>query len=144
MCKNRFPIALGAILFTGLFSLDVMADIVIIGNKAMPDDIIDAKTAKKLWLGKTRKLSGVGKVVILDQAKNSSIKDEFYKHVTNKTSAQAKAYWAKIVFTGKALPPKSLSSDQEVIDYVKSNDNVIGYIDSASVNDSIKVLYTIK
>lgn len=144
MCKPGILRKIGMVLLVTAYSAAVCADIVIIGNKSMPDNVIDAKTAKKLWLGKTKKVGDVGKVVILDQAKGSPIKDAFYKSVTNKSSAQAKAYWAKIVFTGKALPPKALSNDQEVIELVRSSSNVIGYVDSSSVDDSVKVLYKVK
>lgn len=144
MCKNRFPGMVGLILSLALLSGRVCADTVIIGNNAMPDGVVDAGVAKKLWLGKMKKLPGVGKVKIVDQAKNSSIRDNFYVSVTSKNRSQIKAYWAKIVFTGKALPPKSLDTDSDVINLVKSSKNVIGYVDSASVDDSVKVLYTVK
>jgi len=129
---------------TLLISSSVYADTVIIGNNSMPDGVVDAAVAKKLWLGKMKKLPGVGKVKIVDQAKNSSIRNNFYTNVTSKNQSQIKAYWAKIVFTGKALPPKSLNTDSDVINLVKSSKNIIGYVDSASVDDSVKVLYTIK
>lgn len=121
-----------------------LADIVVIGNKSIPVDTVDMTTAKKIWLGKLKKLPKVGKVVIYDQAKDSAIRERFYKKVTRKSRSQVKAYWAKIVFTGKALPPKSLDSDADVIEAVKKSNNALGYVDSASVDDSVKVLLTVK
>jgi len=130
-------------LATTLASSKIYADIVIIGNKSMSDNVITTESAKKLWLGKIKKLPDIGKVKILDQAKGSAIKGNFYATLTNKNSTQIKAYWAKIIFTGKAFPPKTVSSDHEVMEMVRNNKNVLGYVDSASVDDSVKVLLKI-
>ncbi len=132
------------VLSATLTSPAVFADIAIIGNKAITTTSITKNTAKRIWLGKTTKLSGAGKIKILDQADDSAIKKNFYKKVTNKNSSQVKARWAKVIFTGKALPPKVVAGDEEVMDAVRNNTNVLGYIDSNSVDDSVKVLLTIK
>jgi len=132
-----------ALLGTSLSSL-AEADIAIIANKASPINNIEQKTAKKLWLGKTHKLPGAGKVKVVDQSGGSDIKEEFYGKLAKKSPDQLKAYWAKIIFTGKAVPPKALSSDKKVLDIVSKNKNTLGYIDSKSVTDDVKVLMTIK
>lgn len=51
-----------------------------------------------------------------------------------------KAYWSKMIFSGKAVPPKELANDAAVKAHVKANPDAVGYIDAASVDGSIKVL----
>jgi len=132
-----------ALLGTTMSSL-AEADISIIANKATPIDNLEQKAAKKLWLGKSHKLPGVGKVKVIDQSGSSAIKEEFYEKLAKKSPDQLKAYWAKIIFTGKAVPPKAFSSDKKVLDTVSKNKNTLGYVDSKSVTDDVKVLMTIK
>jgi len=55
-----------------------------------------------------------------------------------RSSSQVSAYWSKLVFTGKGIPPKEVSNDAQVIDLVAKNPSVIGYIDKASVTDAVK------
>ncbi len=143
MFKTISTSLIGVALVTALASSKIYADIVVIGNKSLPDNVINVESTKKLWLGKIKKIPGIGKVKILDQAKNSAIRNNFYSKLTNKNSTQIKAYWAKIIFTGKAFPPKTVSSDSEVMDMVRKNKKYLGYVDSASVDDSVKVLLKI-
>ena len=51
-----------------------------------------------------------------------------------------KAVWARVIFTGKGLPPKVFDPDAEVKKVVSSNKNAIGYIRASSVDSSVKVV----
>lgn len=51
-----------------------------------------------------------------------------------------KAYWSKLIFSGKAKPLKELSSDSEVLRWMSSTPNAIAYIDASKVDDSVKVV----
>jgi hypothetical protein len=57
-----------------------------------------------------------------------------------RSSSQVSAYWSKLVFTGKGIPPKEVADDAAVVDLVSKNPSVIGYIDKASVTDAVKVV----
>ena len=48
-----------------------------------------------------------------------------------------------MVFTGKTQQPKEVADDAEVIAKVSSDPQAIGYVDSGSVNDSVKVVLKI-
>ncbi len=72
----------------------------------------------------------------------SDVHKEFAKKVLGKSSSQLKAYWAKLVFTGKGTPPKQINSDAEMIKLVAANPNLIGFVNAASVDDSVKVAAT--
>jgi len=60
--------------------------------------------------------------------------------VLKKSASQLKAYWSKLLFTGKGTPPKEIGSDAEMVSLVASNPNMIGFVDAAAVNDSVKVV----
>jgi len=61
----------------------VNAEVVIIGH-AKSGASLDAKTAKKLFLGKTKSVTGMTAVVLVGQIDSSPIKAEFTKKVTKK------------------------------------------------------------
>jgi ABC-type phosphate transport system substrate-binding protein len=71
----------------------------------------------------------------------SSTRTEFVTGILKKSEQQYKAYWAKLLFTGKGNPPKELESSADVKAEVAANKNAIGIIDVADVDDSVKVVY---
>jgi hypothetical protein len=83
-------------------------------------------------------------VTPIDQAKDSPIRDQFYSQIAGKTSQQMHGYWAAQIFSGKSKPPRSVTGDLIVRNMVASNEDVIGYIDSKNVDETVKVLYTLE
>jgi ABC-type phosphate transport system substrate-binding protein len=78
----------------------------------------------------------------IDQPESSAIRGEFYKKVTDKEPAQAKALWSKLVFTGKATLPKEVPSSADVKKAVAADPKAIGYIEKSAVDASVKVVLT--
>jgi len=97
---------------------------------------VSAEQISNIFLGKSNELLGI------DLPDGSPVRDAFYHKVTGKDGAQLKAYWAKLVFTGKAQPLKELASDADVKKFVAGNPTAIGYIDKAAVDGSVKVILT--
>ena len=62
-------------------------------------------------------------------------------NLIDKTNAQVKSYWAKLIFTGKGTPPKEVANSDEVKKLVSTNPNTIGYIDKSHLDTSVKVIY---
>ncbi|KTF16249.1 hypothetical protein [Pseudoalteromonas sp. H105] len=121
-----------------LCSLHAFAEVAVIVNPANSNQL-DANAIKKIYLGKSKSFDDGMKVNPVNQDGNS-VADEFNDKVVGKSGSQLNAYWSKLVFTGKGTPPEKLSNDQAVIDFVSSNKDGIGYIDSAKVTDSVKVI----
>lgn len=122
-----------------LFSQSIYAGTVVIANKANPDASISKKLAKKIFLGK-KSNTGSMEIIPIDQGENSEIRKVFYKKVANKSPEKMKSYWSKLIFSGRAVPLKVINGDAEVIFWISENKNAVGYVDSKSVNDKVKVL----
>lgn len=121
-------------------SFSAFAGVTVIVNTGNAN-AIDQDEIKKIYLGKSKSFADGVKVNSVNQNGNS-IADEFNDKVVGKSSSQLNAYWSKLVFTGKGTPPEKLDYDQAVIDFVSSNADAIGYIDSSKVNDAVKVITT--
>ncbi|MCV2369252.1 type 2 periplasmic-binding domain-containing protein [Roseateles oligotrophus] len=104
-----------------------------IGNPR-PDQIAN------LFLGKTDTLPGSPVLIPIDLPEDSGSRRQFYKAVANRDSAQIKAYWSRIMFTGRAQAPRVLASDAEVKKLVAENAGAIGYIQRSSLDDSVRIL----
>ena len=104
------------------------------------DVTMNSKDVGRLFLGKMKSFPNGDKVIVVDQSDESEVRDEFMSKVLGKTAQQVKAYWSQQIFTGKGVPPKQMRSSSEVKELVSQNPAIIGYIDSSSVDDSIKVV----
>ncbi|MFC6440923.1 phosphate ABC transporter substrate-binding protein [Bowmanella sp. JS7-9] len=120
-----------------LFSASVLAEIAIIVHPSNGDTITQDDISK-LFLGKDKSFPGGAPAVPINQG--GAIGDEFNEKALNKSSTQMKAYWSKLVFTGKGTPPKDAASDEEAKALVAGNPNLIGYIDASKVDGSVKVV----
>ncbi len=114
------------------------AEIVVVTNTANQASRMFSEQAAQFFLGKSNQFTPV------EQGKESAIRREFYQKIANKTLAQVEAVWAKIEFSGKGGLPKSYAGDAAVKKAVAADPNAIGYIDKASVDDSVKVLLTLQ
>lgn len=120
---------------TLVLSAPAFADVVVVVNAANSDAVSKDQIAS-VFLGKSTALTPI------DQADGSAIRGEFYKKVADKDAAQAKALWSKLVFTGKATPPKEVASSADVKKAIAANPKAIGYIEKSAVDASVKVVLT--
>ncbi len=102
---------------------------------------LDAGTISKIFLGKTKSFPDGTKIIAISQ-EGTPAADEFNEKALKKSSSQLKAYWSKLVFTGKGTPPKGVATDGEVIELVKSNPNTIGFISDGAATSDVKVIIT--
>jgi ABC-type phosphate transport system substrate-binding protein len=93
-----------------------------------------------IFLGKTSRFPDGSQAVPIDQIEGSAARDEFYLKFAGKSPAQVKAYWSKIIFTGRGQPPREVSSGLEEKKRVVENPNAIGYIERSLVDGSVRML----
>lgn len=96
---------------------------------------------KGIFLGKKKKLPDGTRAVPVNQPEGSPLYSAFNQKVLGKSDAKLKQYWSARMFSGKGNPPKVVKNDAEVIEHVTSQPGGIGYIDAASADDRVKVVY---
>ncbi len=144
MLRTSKGVGLMLTLLTIVSSGLVRAEVVVIGHPTLPVSELDPQKVKDIWLGKIKHLAGNVPVRPIDQSPNSKVRDEFYMKSLDKSSQQVKAYWARITFTGKDNAPLTFNDDAAVRDWVASHPDAIGYVDTASVDGRVKVLFKFK
>lgn len=129
-----------------LFALTVSgvstAEVKIVGHPSLSAANAPAGTISKIFLGKEKSLAGT-KIVPIDQDEGEAPRDEFYTKVANKNASQLKAYWSRLIFTGKGQPPKAVLDDDEVIELVSANPNMVGYVSGGADTSTVKVLLSV-
>lgn len=100
----------------------------------------DKDTISRIFLGKSRAFPGGGEAIPVAFKEGTAQSDEFSQSVLGKTPKQLKAYWAKMIFTGKGTPPKQMDNAQQVLELVSNNPNIIGFVPSGSASSNVKVV----
>jgi ABC-type phosphate transport system substrate-binding protein len=116
------------------------ADVVVVVSSKSSVSTLSKEQVTDIFLGKITRFPDGGAAVPIDQVEGSPARDEFYATFANKSPAQVKAHWTKIIFTGRGQPPKSVSNSVEVRKLIAANPQAISYIERSAVDDSVKVL----
>ncbi|MEO8135313.1 MAG: phosphate ABC transporter substrate-binding protein [Betaproteobacteria bacterium] len=93
-----------------------------------------------IFLGKSARFPDGSQAIPIDLAEGSPVRDEFYGAFAGKSTAQIKAHWSKIIFTGRGQPPREVPNSAEMKKLIAENPGVIGYIEQSQVDRSVKVV----
>jgi len=115
------------------------ADIVLVVNKGNPVGSISAQDAKLIFLGNKKSWDNGEKIILYSQY-DYVVRDAFTSKMLNKTGQQFATYWKKALFTGTGRPPVEVKNDVEMKKFISADPRGIGYIDSSSVDDSVKIV----
>ncbi|MDT0582774.1 phosphate ABC transporter substrate-binding protein [Brumicola blandensis] len=130
---------IGTFIFGALFSSQVFAGYAVVVHPENTSEI-DYQLVKRIFLGKETAFSNGEVATVLTHSPDSALRVEFDEAVLQRRTAAVDAYWSKLVFTGRGTMPKTVSSDQEMIELILQNKNAIGFIDTSSVNSDVKVV----
>jgi ABC-type phosphate transport system substrate-binding protein len=132
--KNMMHMIAAAVAFA--VAVPAMAEVVAVVNTANSQASMTKDDVANVFTGKSSALTPV------DQPESAPVRAEFYKKVADKDMSQAKALWAKLVFTGKATMPKEAADSAAVKKAVAANPKAIGYIEKSAVDATVKVVFT--
>lgn len=114
-------------------------DLIVIGNRSVPESELSAKDIKNIFLGK-KKVWGNGLKVEMAVLGDGEITDRFLKVYVKKNASTYKKYWKKQVFTGGGKPPATFAREKDLVEYVSNTKGAVGYVSSQSYTDSVKIL----
>lgn len=116
------------------------ADVVAVVSARSTAGTLTRNQVMDLFLGKSNRFPGGRAAVPVDQAEGSATRDAFYLAFADKSPAQVKAHWSKVIFTGRGQPPREVSSGVLVKKLLASNPDAIGYIERGEVDDSLRIV----
>ena len=116
------------------------ADVVAVVSAKSAVQALTPNQLADIFLGRVSRFPDGLLAVPIDLRDGSPERDQFYAKITGKTPAQIKAYWSKIIFTGRGQPPRAVPTDLDVKKFIADNVGAIGYIDAARLDDSVRAL----
>jgi len=118
-------------------------ELFVIVNLSNPLAKLDKKELIALYTGRSRNFPGGGPAEVFDQPRDSPQREAFYLALTGMDLAQIDSYWARLLFTGRVVPPKMLGSDQALLAEVKRNPRAIAYLSSPPTDGQAKLVMTL-
>lgn len=128
------------ILCTGLYAAQASAAVFVIVHHDSRVTELSKQQIRDLYFGRSRALPSGDFPKLFDQAKDSTIRQEFYQRVANLPIAQVDTYWARLEFSGRVLPPQPLSDNETVIRALKRNSSAIGYVSAPPNDPAVRVI----
>lgn len=116
------------------------AELVVVAARSGPIAALSREEAEQLYLGRRTTLADGTPVGLVDLPAGTA-RDAFYQELTGKNPSQARAYWSRLVFTGRALPPREAATVAEARDWVATRPGTIGYLPAGSAaDDRLRIL----
>ena len=140
---KKFTAPLLIILLSLLYSPTCYADVAVVVHPENGNQL-DDKAVRKIYLAKVRKFPNGDEVIPIDMEVGTPARTEFNRKVLRKDETSLNSYWARMLFSSKGKPPKVLEDAKEMKKVISENRNAIGYLDAGDVDESVRVLFTIK
>jgi len=145
---SRFPPSLrglGVVLLGLCFGATASAgNLVVVAGASSPAPKLNTEQVSAIFMGTSKTFPNGEKAVPVDQAVGSPVYAQFYNQVAGRSESQIKAYWSRMIFTGKGTPPQDAGDAAAVKKLLAANPNLVGYIDASQLDGSVKVLAEIK
>jgi len=121
-----------------IFVVQAKAQIIVIANSSVKVSEVSKSDLLDVFTGASTSLSGsrVTPVLMMESVHH----ELFLRTYISKSDGPFRSGWKSLVFSGQATMPKSLPNDAAVVEYVKSNQGAIGYIDSGTPHGGVNVI----
>lgn len=111
----------------------------VIVNPSNPVSSISREDLSRIFLKKTTKFSDGRGAAPVDLPANSATRESFSKDVHGKSSSAVDAYWQQLIFSGRDIPPPQ-KNESSALEFVRSNENGIGYVSAGADTARVKVI----
>lgn len=140
---GRWLTAALACCWLGLPTLAQAEVVLILSTKSSVNEL-SLELAGEIFMGKRNTLPSGAKMQALDQAEGSVTRDNFYRLLAHRDSAQMTAYWARMIFTGKGQPPIESGDAASIKRFVAANPGLIGYIERSELDKTVKEVLVLR
>lgn len=140
--KFRLFFLLCAIICCG-FVREARGDIAIIVHKSTQIDTITISRLIDIYTLNSKQWKDGSRISVTDYKGNTELKVKFYKTM-KMTLADMRKIWLRKQFSGKAIPPKTLASEEAMVEKIASTPGAVGYISSnVAITEDIRVIATL-
>ena len=105
---------------------------VVIVNDANYLTSVSTAELNRLFMKQTVRWTTGQAVTAVDLKSDSPAREEFSQSVIGRSTAEVKAYWQNVIFSGRGIPPMEAPSEQSVVQFVRTTPGAIGYVSATT------------
>jgi ABC-type phosphate transport system substrate-binding protein len=130
----------GLIFLAGSPAVAAEATFRLIVNPANPVTTLSRDQVSRIFLKKVTEWDRGQRIAAVDQAEQAPVRATFSEAIHRRAVPQIRSYWQQQIFSGKDVPLPEKASDREVLAFVQSNPNGVGYISADTTPTKVKVV----
>lgn len=104
----------------------------IIVNSSNSVSKISREDLSKIFLKKITSWKNGDEIHPVDLVYDSPVRKSFSNEIHQRPVSKVKAYWQLQIFSGKGVPPPQLDFEEDVMSFVRSDPDAIGYLSSGT------------
>lgn len=81
-----------------------------------------------MFLKKISRWQNGRRVAPVDLEERSPVRESFSQRIHAKDTSAVKAFWQRMIFSGRDVPPPEKDSPEGVLEYVREHEGAIGYV----------------
>lgn len=116
-------------------------ELVVVVSQASPVQQLSRAAVSALYLGNLGTHEADHDLKPLD-LQDGDVRDDFYNQLLGRSRNQMRAYWSRMVFTGKGKPPRAYAAN-EVRQALQANPALIAYLPRSQLDATLRPLLTL-
>jgi hypothetical protein len=137
--RQNFAVACLLCLTACALSAKARAEVAIIVSAAN-HEAIDTSNVSKIFMAQAYAFPSGASAQPAYQTVGSAVDEEFISKLIKSMPVEIKQIWARLQFTGGARRPRVFGSDDDVIKFVASHPQAIGYVNPDKVHGDVRVV----
>jgi ABC-type phosphate transport system substrate-binding protein len=121
-----------------------MAAYKVIVHPTNPISSVERKFLEDAFLKKVVTWPGGASIRPADLAASSPVRRTFSEEVLMRSVNAVRAYWQQHIFSGRALPPPELDTNDDVVHYVLKHEGAVGYLSAGASQGDCKVVDVVR
>lgn len=119
------------------------ADYYIVVNESNATASLTQTEALHLFMGRSRAFPHGGAAKTFELASDDS-RTGFYRALGGMSLAQVNSYWARLMFSGRNLPPQQLDSSAAMIEKLQRDPTAIGWLPEAPSQKGLRTVLVLR
>jgi ABC-type phosphate transport system substrate-binding protein len=104
----------------------------VIAHGGAPSQSLTHQQVADLFLKKTTRWpDGTTAALPVDLPADAALRESFSQQFLERSARAVVSYWNRQIFSGRAVPPSVLESEDKVVEFVRANAGAIGYVSAA-------------
>ncbi len=137
--RTRSIALLMTVLLLGL-PVTVLADMVVVANPKSGVERLSVEDVINIFMGRYRELPGSIPALPVDLPASDPVRERFYQRLVGKDLAQINAYWARLVLSGRTMPPLRMEGAEEAIRYVATHRGAVAYLERPKADARVRIV----